>query len=176
MHYLHVAKPSQPAVNDLTESSGPVHNASRPATPSATQASPQDEPSPPAFSSKGRKESSAQQPTQQLQQQQPGLHDGARTSDASSDSPMLLDSQQSLQNPPPDPYMPLLPSMSLDSFFMAVDDQQCPPLRPLRSNSSLDPFNSIDELSVGAPMDSLTLSGTDWRVRMRLMRLKLVPS
>ena len=179
VHYLHVAKPSQLAINDPSESSTPAHMSPRAAMPSSLQPdqSSTDQSSQPGSAgghSNGQAHNPPKQPfhESQQQQQQDGealLQDAARASDgtsASSASPMMLDAQQPSQSIPPDPYMPLLPSMSLDSFFMAVDEQHCQPLRPLLpSNGSIDPFNNLDELAVEPPMSSLTLSGTDWRVR-----------
>ena len=104
------------------------------------------------------------QPQQPQQLQPPGHSCGASSSSA---SPMVLDLQQPCQSARPDPYMPLLPSMSLDSFFMAVDEQQAQPLSFLPSGGStgLDPLASLDELIAGHPMEgSLPLSGADWQV------------
>ncbi len=191
VHYLHVVKS---AVNDSGEAATPARQMSRPATPSFVPATSTDHSSPPGSTSAGsdgqtyphaqhpfhaQRQRHQQQQQQQQQQQsqgqaegeQPMLHEASRASDgasASSATPMMLDPRQPAQSIPPDPYMPLLPSMSLDSFFMAVDDQHCPPLRPLRSHGSLDPFHNLEELAVGTPMDSLTLSGTDWRVSASL--------
>ena len=103
----------------------------------------------------------------------PGHSSGGSSSSA---SPMMLDLQQPAPSlRPPDPYMPLLPSMSLDSFFTAVDDHQGQAMRPLLSSSGsinlepiiLDSFGNAAEPSQAVPMDSLTLPGdlgNDWRV------------
>lgn len=173
VHYLQIMKPSSAGIEPCDLPSVAPGSA-RTATPSIFQHPPlpgmlddTGSASPSRASSPMQAQSSGPEPVL------PGHSSGGSSCSV---SPMMLDLQQpatSLQ--PPDPYMPLLPSMSLDSFFAAVDDPRGLSLRPLPSCSSninlgpinLDHLGSAAELQPGAPMDSLTLSAdlaNHWQV------------
>ena len=170
VHYLHVVKlpagsesPDHPSATPASAGAAAPFTFQPPATPGmATDTIPSmlgRAPSPMQYSDPG--------PVF------PGHSSGGSSSSA---SPMMLDLQQPAPSlRPPDPYMPLLPSMSLDSFFTAVDDHQGQAMRPLLSSSGsinlepipLDSFSNAAEPSQAVPMDSLTVPGdlgNEWRV------------
>ncbi|KAK9835470.1 hypothetical protein WJX74_000883 [Apatococcus lobatus] len=170
VHYLHIVKPPPAGSEPLDTSS---------ATPGSARAS-----APTRFQNPAATDmladtvpgslSRAPSPMQHSDRE-PSFPGHSSRGSCSSPSPMMLDLQAPAASlPPPDPYMPLLPSMSLDSFFTAVDDHQGHSLRPLPSNGSsinlepiiLDSFSDAAELQPGVPMDSLTLPanlGNEWR-------------